>query len=301
MSTKTERLLNLFFLLLNSSRPLNRSEIKNRIEDYKSQDSEVAFERMFERDKDELRKNGIIIESKPIDILFEDDIGYVINRNSFFKTNLKLTMDQKNLLRLAINLWSQDSLKKSASSIASKIGLLPEQLDKDFDIDKERYQIYSNIVQAIVDKLETDILYISVSDKRPEWRKVSPISLRYSFNNWYVKAFDVQNAKIKTYNLDRIIDVKIGDKNQKFTDISDISDSSETKKTKIEFLQNVEDIGGIYYAKKLSEFLVEMHFFDAKSMASKLVPYASLIKNISDEDLKTEYIHELNRIKENIK
>lgn len=42
-------------------------------------------------------------------------------------------------------------------------------------------------------------------------------------------------------------------------------------------------------------------FFDAKSMASKLVPYARLIKNISDEDLKTEYIHELNRIKENIK
>ncbi|MFM9130004.1 MAG: WYL domain-containing protein, partial [Actinomycetes bacterium] len=61
--SKIERQLNLFFILLNSNRPVTRHEIRSKILDYKNNDSEKAFERMFERDKDDLRKNGIRINT----------------------------------------------------------------------------------------------------------------------------------------------------------------------------------------------------------------------------------------------
>ncbi len=41
------------------------------------------MERMFERDKDELRSLGIEIEVKGIDPLFEDEQGYLIRSETF--------------------------------------------------------------------------------------------------------------------------------------------------------------------------------------------------------------------------
>ena len=121
MSTKTERLLNLFFLLLNSSRPLNRSEIKNRIEDYKSQDSEVAFERMFERDKDELRQLGIDIEVKSIDPFFEDELGYRILPSSYALNIHDLSSKELALLSLAAAFWRDSSMSQESQKALRKL------------------------------------------------------------------------------------------------------------------------------------------------------------------------------------
>ena len=44
--------------------------------------SDEAFERMFERDKDELREIGIPLETGGNDAWFEDEVGYRIDRAS---------------------------------------------------------------------------------------------------------------------------------------------------------------------------------------------------------------------------
>ena len=58
---KTERILNLTICLLVSGRYLPKSRIREAVEGYHNL-SDAAFERTFERDKDELRSLGVPIE-----------------------------------------------------------------------------------------------------------------------------------------------------------------------------------------------------------------------------------------------
>ncbi len=71
-AAKSERLLNLLIMLL-----VQRHYIaKDRIRSILYPDSTLdAFEKMFERDKDELRSLGVPVEVATIDPFFEDDVG----------------------------------------------------------------------------------------------------------------------------------------------------------------------------------------------------------------------------------
>ena len=68
---KTERLINLTLALLSSKRYLTKSEIFKNVAGYSG--SAETMERMFERDKDDLRNLGVRIEVRALDPLFEDD------------------------------------------------------------------------------------------------------------------------------------------------------------------------------------------------------------------------------------
>ncbi len=58
---RTERLLNLLFALMASARPVPKHVLRDAIDAYRESPSDDAFERMFERDKDELRSMGVPI------------------------------------------------------------------------------------------------------------------------------------------------------------------------------------------------------------------------------------------------
>ena len=76
---KSERLLNLLIMLL-----VQRHFVaKDRIREILYPDSRPdAFEKMFERDKDELRGLGVPIEVGRIDAYFDDEPGYRIRPTS---------------------------------------------------------------------------------------------------------------------------------------------------------------------------------------------------------------------------
>ena len=60
---KSERLVNLLIALLSTRRYLTRQELRELVEGYRMAPSDAAFERQFERDKEELRASGIVIEA----------------------------------------------------------------------------------------------------------------------------------------------------------------------------------------------------------------------------------------------
>ena len=70
---RTERLLSIVVLLLSTRRYLTAEEIRRAVIGYPDQD--VAFKRMFERDKEELRELGIPLEMRPVSPL-DDEQGY---------------------------------------------------------------------------------------------------------------------------------------------------------------------------------------------------------------------------------
>ena len=79
---KSERLLNLLITLLVSRTYVTKERIRAVVEPYREAGDE-AFEKMFERDKEELRSLGIPIEVGYVDRAFEDEPGYRIERSAF--------------------------------------------------------------------------------------------------------------------------------------------------------------------------------------------------------------------------
>jgi proteasome accessory factor B len=81
VSRKTERLVNLTIALLATKRYITKSEIFRTVDGYEGSDE--SKERMFERDKDDLRNLGIEIEVGTFDPLFEDESGYRIKPENY--------------------------------------------------------------------------------------------------------------------------------------------------------------------------------------------------------------------------
>ena len=95
MSRKSERLVNLTIALLATKRWLTKTQIFSAIDGYEGEAD--AMERMFERDKDDLRNLGIVIEVGSFDPLFEDEVGYRIRPD-----NYKIDIDEISSLELSL-------------------------------------------------------------------------------------------------------------------------------------------------------------------------------------------------------
>ncbi len=100
MNNKSERLLNLLILLLVSRSFVTKDRIRDVIDDYRG-GSDEAFEKMFERDKDELRSLGIPIEVGHLDAYFDDEVGYRIKRDAFELPQVELEPDEAAVVGLA--------------------------------------------------------------------------------------------------------------------------------------------------------------------------------------------------------
>jgi len=89
---KTERLLNLTLALLATKRPMTKAEIFEQIPGYSG--NPESMERMFERDKDELRDLGVTVEVLPTDAYFNDEQGYQIIPRDFFLEDISFTYEE---------------------------------------------------------------------------------------------------------------------------------------------------------------------------------------------------------------
>jgi proteasome accessory factor B len=100
-ASKSERLLNLVILLLVSNNYVTKERIRALTEPYRNCPTDDAFEKMFERDKDELRSLGIPIEVGFLDKFFEDEQGYRIKRDAFELPSIDFASDEAAVLGLA--------------------------------------------------------------------------------------------------------------------------------------------------------------------------------------------------------
>jgi proteasome accessory factor B len=99
MKNVLERLINLLAMLLTASRPVTADAIRRTIPGY-SQDSDEAFHRMFERDKDLLRSIGVPLETGFTDA-WEVEHGYRIDPAKYTLADPGLTDDERAALHLA--------------------------------------------------------------------------------------------------------------------------------------------------------------------------------------------------------
>lgn len=209
--SKTERQINLVFLLLNSKRGLTRSQIKDSILDYRNSVSSSAFERMFERDKEELRGIGFLLESNQDLLSSSDEIYYKIKKEDSF-------LDVNNLLftdRLLLQIARSYLLINSATPLKTLIKLdtvpMSDKVHLDINDNPEFSDSIFILLDAISSKKRISFRYQSGISFEIENREVTPLRLIFRDMNHYLIGYDLKRSDFRAYRLDRILSsIQIG-------------------------------------------------------------------------------------------
>ena len=127
---KTERLINLTIGLLAARRYLTKREIFEKIRGYEG--SAATKERMFERDKDELRQMGIELEFIGDDPLFEDEAGYRISPARFQFDSSKFSNQELLMMNQAMALWKSTIMSDVAQSGLRRLASTGIPVDHEF-------------------------------------------------------------------------------------------------------------------------------------------------------------------------
>ena len=207
VSRKSERLVNLTIALLATKRYLTKSEIFRTVDGYEG--APEAMERMFERDKDDLRSLGISIELGTFDPIFDDDAGYRITPSSYQLNLGELDGTDIALLSLAATAWSGAALERESTSALIKLASMG------IDSDSEALSLltpqvsvtdqnFTLITEAIVRRSEIEFEYVS-ADLSSQERKIAPYSMRGQSGSWYLVGLDREKDSLRTFRLDRIV------------------------------------------------------------------------------------------------
>ena len=196
---KTERLINLTLALLATKRYLTKSEIFKTVAGYSG--SPETMERMFERDKDELRSLGIAIEVKGIDPLFEDEQGYLIRSETFQLSENEFTKEELLYLTMAANLWHDSALGSDSKAALLKIQSLSGPIESDaVNTPAVRDSESAALLSSVFEAVDTEQL-IKFGYKGKE-RTAQPFGLYTRDGFWYLVARE--EAEIKSFKLLRI-------------------------------------------------------------------------------------------------
>jgi proteasome accessory factor B len=206
VSRKIERLINLTIALLATKRYLTKSEIFRTVEGYEG--SAETKERMFERDKDDLRTLGIQIEVGSFDPLFADEAGYRIHSESYQLDLGDISSTEISLLSLAAQAWEGAALADVAQSAILKlnsIGIPADSLDLP-GISPKLSNSSEDLKVVTAAISQSDFLVFSYigSDLSIQIRTVIPFALATKSGFWYISAVDQDVQEIRTFRLDRI-------------------------------------------------------------------------------------------------
>ena len=167
--------------LLSDNENLTTENIKDSISDYRDLNQQ-AFRRSFERDKNLLRSFGYLIQYE--NDKWSYDKGYSLSGYSIYESIIK-------------------SDKISSEKLINTYLYLKKYLSNS-NYDNDKSEIISKILQSINEKRRVGFDYLE------KYRKVKPQGLKYFDNKWYLAG--EENGSLKTFNLDQIHNLKIGNK-----------------------------------------------------------------------------------------
>ena len=167
--------------LLSDNENLTTENIKDSISDYRDLNQQ-AFRRSFERDKNLLRSFGYLIQYE--NDKWSYDKGYSLSGYSIYESIIK-------------------SDKISSEKLINTYLYLKKYLSNS-NYDNDKSEKISKILQSINEKRRVGFDYLD------KYRKVKPQGLKYFDNKWYLAG--EENGSLKTFNLDQIHNLKIGNK-----------------------------------------------------------------------------------------
>ncbi|MDQ6716208.1 MAG: WYL domain-containing protein [Actinomycetota bacterium] len=207
-AAKTERLLNLVIALLSTRMPLSKARIRSAVPQYHSTASDEAFDRMFERDKDELRELGIPLVTAVIDPLFDDELGYRIDKREYALPEIAFAPDEVTALALAGRAWTRASLAGSAAAALRKLSAAGVEIDDASllgiePVVRTTEEAFEPIRRAVFERRVVTFPYRK-SDGDMARRRLQPWGLTQWHGRWYVTGLDLDRAEERVFRLSRV-------------------------------------------------------------------------------------------------
>ncbi len=201
---KSERIMNLAICLLMARRFLDKNHIRQVVEGYAGL-SDAAFERTFERDKDDLRAMGVPVETGSNSSLFPDDVGYRIRRQDFELPPIDFTAAEATALGLASQVWGTATLAEQTVSALAKLraaGIDPDasRLPGVSPSIGAKEPAFEPLWQATMARTVVAFGYRGVA------REVEPWVLTYRRGSWYLAGFDRTRGAARLFKLARLED-----------------------------------------------------------------------------------------------
>jgi proteasome accessory factor B len=209
MQRVIERILNLLAFLLTAERPVTADEIRHTVAGY-DQPSDEAFRRTFERDKDLLRQLGIPLKLQHTDA-WEVEQGYVVPAEEYALPDPGLTDEERAALGLAAQVVRLGGQAPGPSAVF-KLGGSPAPAG-------------SEPLAADLGEAEEDlaVLFAAVTERRVAGfdyrgtrRRVRPYGLVHRLGHWYLVALPEREHEIRTYRVDRLDGLRIGDRSDAY-------------------------------------------------------------------------------------
>jgi proteasome accessory factor B len=203
---KSERLLNLLIMLLVQRQYVSKDRIRAIL--YPGS-SDEAFEKMFERDKEELRSLGVPIEVGSIDAFFDDERGYRIRPDEFALPDISLTADEAAVIGLATRVWEHARLAEATTEAVRKLTALGVPLDVSaLDIAEPRLSAdepsFDVFWEATQERTPVEFEYRRSGATEPSTRHLQPWGVvRYS-GRWYVVGHDTDRGEERVFRLSRV-------------------------------------------------------------------------------------------------
>lgn len=296
--SKAERLLNLFFVLLNTKRPISRNDIRQKVSGYENCESDSSFERMFERDKDELRSTGIKIETLSMDTLFEDELGYRIDQNIFITKVIDWSRDERIMLNLASAIWKNTEFENLAKIATIKTGNVTSEIsDSDSETINDLNMLnYRIILQSLQSKSALEFQYVALDDSKPRNRKVIAKRLYRLEKYWYIEAIDIAAQLIKNYQINRIYgQIRLAQASQIEVNLlkSLTSPPKEKKSIEVTTTEDSRLLTHITGGLVAGEDKISFDYFDSESFVNNILFLSSIITDINHDEVKKLYISKL--------
>jgi proteasome accessory factor B len=206
-ASKTERLLNLLIMLLVQRHYVSKDRIRAILYADASDD---AFEKMFERDKEELRSLGVPIEVGQMDAYFDDEPGYRIRADEFALPEISLESDEAAVVALATKVWEHARLAAATTDAVGKLTAAGVPLDLGaLDIAQPRLS---------ADEPAFDVFWEATLARRPVTfdyqrpgydaaltRHLEPWGVVRFSGRWYAVGLDTDRGQERVFRLSRVV------------------------------------------------------------------------------------------------
>jgi proteasome accessory factor C len=208
--SRTERLLNLLIALLNTKYGLRRAELREKVY-HDTSGNDVAFGRMFERDKNDLRQFGFDVETVTDHGWGEDDPAttrYRIGKESNRLPDVKLSPGEWTVLLLASQLWERAALGTAAANALRKLQASGAPSDIELPVGMQPRirpagQAFDDVVAAMHARHPVSFPYLAGTTGKEEQRTVEPWGLGSRFGQWYLTGFDRSRQAPRHFRLSR--------------------------------------------------------------------------------------------------
>ena len=207
---RTERLLNLVLCLLGSRQPVSRGSIRAVVPGYGDAASDEAFERMFERDKDELRGMGVPVETV---ITPAGEVeGYRIDTSRYAMPEVAFTGAEIAVLGLAARAWNEAALQPLARDALLKLEALGDGLA---DQDDPRVTMSGRpaagdvhlpvLWDAVRTRTAVRFEYQALRHEARTVRTIEPWGTVTFRGAWYVVGQDRDRGEPRAFRLSRVV------------------------------------------------------------------------------------------------